>query len=516
MRRISFNSESGVILPIVIILMLALTITGLAFLNAGVMENRLVRREVHKNQAFYLAEAGLERTLWNLKQDFENGSGDWTDDNVINGVSVGDPDDDDWRPFEYDHTSLGAGSYVVKLKYVDEDEIWVKSTGTEDVKNISKTVQVYVKIENISVWNNAIFAGTGAVAGQVIEGNALIHGSVLILGSGLQPDDLAIDMSGTAGTRNNYEGLPAELAGKIPPCPQTSFNGETVDSLDATLRVKQGKVGLSGTAKVGEQDWVGNSFKETMDGVYVTDGYGGNKGADNVYSDNGTGNPYDLGDNVQFPSLRDSYVDPDTGTSYSTYLNYLDANSLHISENEISSEVDDFNYFDANGSISWDQSEGKLTVNGIVYVDADSLDIGKKQETIEYSGTGTIVVAQDSGDGIVGNIRIHGDLLAQGTYTLGGGGFPNNALGLVTGTLDLATGAGESQLTMTGAFFAENEVFSAKQNRIAGTFVCNHFDITQVPSIYQVPDLATNLPPGIPGGPPDWHITVSQWSEVTS
>jgi len=57
----SFNSETGAILPIVIILTLALTITGLALLSAGVMENSLVRREIHKNQAFYLAEAGIER-----------------------------------------------------------------------------------------------------------------------------------------------------------------------------------------------------------------------------------------------------------------------------------------------------------------------------------------------------------------------------------------------------------------------------------------------------------------------
>jgi len=61
MRQTSFDSESGAILLVVIILMLALTITGLAFLSAGVMENSLVRREIHKNQAFYLAEAGIER-----------------------------------------------------------------------------------------------------------------------------------------------------------------------------------------------------------------------------------------------------------------------------------------------------------------------------------------------------------------------------------------------------------------------------------------------------------------------
>jgi len=66
MRRISC-SESGVILPIVIILTLALTITGLALLNAGIMENSLVRKEITKNQTFYAAEAGIECGLFRLR-----------------------------------------------------------------------------------------------------------------------------------------------------------------------------------------------------------------------------------------------------------------------------------------------------------------------------------------------------------------------------------------------------------------------------------------------------------------
>jgi len=140
MRRISSNSESGAILAIVIILMLALTITGIAFLNAGVMEYRLVGREVHKNKAFYIAEGGLERTIWNLKQDFVNGSEDWTD-GEINGVPVEDTTAE-WKILQYGadpyEPALGAGVYKVKLKYVDNDEIWVKSTGT--VKDVPRTV----------------------------------------------------------------------------------------------------------------------------------------------------------------------------------------------------------------------------------------------------------------------------------------------------------------------------------------------------------------------------------------
>jgi hypothetical protein len=67
LTRKSSHSESGAILPIVVILMLALTITGLAFLNAGVMENSLVRKEIAKTQAFYAAEAGIECGLFRLR-----------------------------------------------------------------------------------------------------------------------------------------------------------------------------------------------------------------------------------------------------------------------------------------------------------------------------------------------------------------------------------------------------------------------------------------------------------------
>jgi len=510
MRRTSFNSESGVVLPVIIVLGFAVTVTGIAFLNSGVMENRAASREITKNEAFYLAEAGLERTLWNLEQDFEVGGDDWTDGD-INGVSVGEPDGGSWRVLGYDESSLqlGAGSYRVKLKYVDEDEIWLRSTGT--VENVTKTTQLYAKILNVSVWNNAIFGGSNQV-GQVISGNVRIRGKVHVLGENLGSEDLAVDLTGTAGIWNNYEGMPEALAAKIPPCPQTSFNGEMIDSLDTVLRVKQGKVSLSGTATVGQPDEVGNLLKETDDAVYVTDGFGGEQGAGNVYSDNGTTHPYDLGDMVSFPSLTDEHP------GYFSFLDYLQSNSRHIPVSEISSTVDSFEYGDPTDTnyISWDKENNLLTIKGIIYIEGGSLDLGIKHETVEYRGKGTIVAASSGVSGIAGDIRIHGNLLAEGTYA-DNEGFPNNVLGLVSGSLYLAAVEGESQVSMNGAFFAENQIMSAKQNEIAGTFVSNYFNMGQdVPRIYQVPDLAKNLPPGIPQGTPIWYITTGQWSELPS
>jgi len=76
---------------------------------------------------------------------------------------------------------------------------------------------------------------------------------------------------------------------------------------NAELRVKRGIVGLSGAATAGQLDTSGNDIKETIDGSFVTDGFGGNKAEANVHSDNGWSNGYDMGDTVTFPSLSDMY-----------------------------------------------------------------------------------------------------------------------------------------------------------------------------------------------------------------
>jgi len=156
MRRISFNSESGVILPIVLILMLALTISGLAFLNAGVMENSLVRREIHKNQAFYLAEAGVEHARVKLGQDWEG-----------------------WQTYNPINATLEAGTYTATIFDTDSSgnslpltRRRVESTGA--VGEISKMVEVILR---------------KAPTGGDIDSAITAGGSITVTGSAdIEPD----------------------------------------------------------------------------------------------------------------------------------------------------------------------------------------------------------------------------------------------------------------------------------------------------------------------------------------
>src|SRR3989338_8161969 len=397
------HNKKGSMLVLAYLIIIVLIILGAAFMVASFNEGLFVERQRRALLAFYIAESGIEQALYDLRQDFINDQTNpaW-DDGDINGYAIS-PNTASFYTIPYASTSLNGGSYTVQLENIAGSgrNIWIKSTGTFGDSN--QTIQVYSKVSNLSPWNNAIFAGAGA-SGTMVNGNVHIRGAVHILGTGLQPTDYVVDLGGTAELiGNNYAILPAALKVKVPALSTTVFNGETVETLNAELRVKKGVVGISGGSSVGEPDDAGNSVKETIDAAYVTNGYGGNQGTNHVYSDNGWSNTYDLGDTVSFPSLADPYQ------GYSTYQDYLRANALVINDpGELAvlaglTPSSNFNYNGANGSISMDGS-GNMTISGIVYVEGGG--IGMSGGTISYTGQGSIFST--------GNVAINTSLLTPG------------------------------------------------------------------------------------------------------
>jgi len=511
------RNEKGIVLITSYLVITVLIILGSAFISRSISEMRTAERERDSIQAFNIAEGGLEQAIYKLKKDFENVSSPSWDDGNIDGIVVG-PDTTNFYFFygPMPPQPLGDGFYTVKLKNVvdatdpdgiKDNEILIESKGALDVDPITgdlvppiRTIQVHAKMKNYSPWNNAIFAGVGA-GGSTINGHVDIRGSVHLLGTGLGDGDSAIDMGGNANIGNNYQGIPSALEERIPELPTVIFNGETVQSLGAEVRIKNGLAGLSGSATIGEENSSGDSYKETVDGVYITDGYTGNKGDVNVYSDNGTANAYDLGDTVSFPSLSDPYLD------YESYQEYLRDNALVISEDAQLSQLNNltpassFSYTDGTNTIAID-GNGNLTISGIVYIDGGELKIKESgsNKTITYSGKGTIFAT--------GDVDIEVNLLTSGPDS-----FPSNVLGIMTpGDIEFD----EANIDVMGVFYAEGEIELKKQTNIAGTIVSNYFDIgNQVPSIYQVPSLFDNLPSGIISSlEPDWVMRVSAWQEL--
>jgi hypothetical protein len=509
-RRILFQKlcdKKGSLLVLSYLVIVVLLTLGAAFVVVSVNESRTAERQRRTTLTLHIAEAGIERALYDLRQDFINDASipSWADGG-INGFTIG-PDTVNFYSIGYGATSLNGGSYAVQLKNISGagDAIWIKSTGT--LGDVQQIIQVYAKIINVSPWNNAIFAGAGA-SGAMVNGNVNIRGSVHILSTGLQSSDLAVDLGGTAELiGNNYRDLAASLMAKVPALPTTVVGAETVETLNAELRVKRGIVGLNGSSSVGEANNPGDAYKETIDAAYVTDGYGGSQGASSVYSDNGASSAYDLGDTVSFPRLSD-VDDYDGDGDDETYQGYLEANALVISDaadlaklaNITPASSTDFAFSSVKGSIA--KTGGALTISGIVYIDNGgslNMNTAGSDKTITYTGSGSILAE--------GSVQINVNLVTNGNNS-----FPVNILGIMTPNI---IGFNEANIDVMGLFYAENQVVAEKQTDIVGTIVSNYFDMgTNVPSIYQVPDTMNYLPAGMIGQGTNWTMKTVSWQKL--
>ena len=142
------NNQRGIILIAAYLVVVILLILGSAFITGSISENRIADREKDSILAFYMAEAGIESALYDLKQDFGNGDADPWRDGDINGNTVG-PSDVNFYSLYGGEISLGDGSYDVELKNVagKDNEIWLRSTGNYG-SITNKTIQVYMKMVN--------------------------------------------------------------------------------------------------------------------------------------------------------------------------------------------------------------------------------------------------------------------------------------------------------------------------------------------------------------------------------
>jgi len=512
----SLREKRGAVLIIVYMAVFVLMVLVAAYLIRTTNEAKLSERARHSSEAFYIAEGALQQILFDLRKDMANSPG-WFDGHIgLMPITPGD----DWTPVPYTNTDMGNGTFQVELKKVSDAkpmDIWARVTGTSpkgSSRAITRRIQAYLKVLNLNPWNNVIFAGTGQGGGNAISGNVKIRGSVHILGTLLNSGNAAMDLNGGGNIGNNYKNLDPALDAKLPDAP--IVNGE--ESLSAEVRIKNGRLDLSGSDTAGDPNDTSCSpcRKELLNGTYVTNGYGGNKGTANVYSDNGTSNGYDADDSVRFPGFSDPYkgyerygdTDLDPSNDYvHASGGTLSPQSVFNKDTSFSFSTDGANCTVATNCIAWSNPGTgtlTLTIKGVVYVNGD-IDFGNQNPSatvVNYQGKGTIV-------SLTGTIRVHNNLLSVGTFPT------TDVMGFVAkNRVEIGAVSGESQLKVIGAFYGENEIVMGNQCQVAGTFNSNHFTINQTPSIYQVPSLINNLPPGLIADQSVFTIKIQSWEEV--
>ena len=496
------------------LLVLATTVAlGINMISSGVTELEISGNYRNRATAHFAADSGIEQTYadlrnggswvpqllnmstWTLKQPFPSSF-------TVNGLTINVAIDGSGNAVADSYTvgspqTISSGTFsrtiflapTVELGRNDATIVFAtRSTGTagtfDDALQVIKA-DLRLHVDSHGVWDNAIFAGSGA-AGNAINGNVAIRGSIHIVGDPLSPPTIAF--SGTADVRNNYATAVSEFgatdAAKLPALPTVDVDGVSVETMEAIVRLKHGTITISGAGDIGQINDNTNGYKETIDSVRAD---GTVTLASDVYTDDWGG--YDAAD-LAFPTLDDPYTDPATGTLWAHHRDFLDSESLTITETEISTNVAAFSHSDGSGnSIAWDPSAGVLNITGIIKVAGD-IHLGRHigppdSRGLEYSGTGTIYSTDD--------LYIDGDLGPVNNYIHDGN------LGLIADThLHIANAA---QIDVMAAIYGEDQVTVAKQTIIAGAIVSNYFDMgSNVPSIYHVPLLPSNLPPGMPGG----------------
>lgn len=513
------------------------------------------RYDILRPRALSLAEAGLERALYYLRTTAPDGTtnGSWRTASLTETLGDG----------RYTLTvSNGTGANSGLIVVTSTGRISDGTSTSYDPVEVRRTIRMVVEMtrEDISIWNNAIFGGVGQ-SGKSINGNVRIRGSVHLLGDGedftdtdgdgkwdagesftdlngngkwdlgetytdadgdgkydapepyvdvngngsrdpaLTVTDLSSEFAGTANIGNNYDGMPWELRSRIPDPPTRAWDGETIETLNAKLRVKHGTVSLSGTATVGQPNYTGAPYyKETMDRAYVSDGFTGTAGPRNVYSDNGTKSKYDLGEILDFPTL----VEPTQkgGYTYDSYMAYLRTSGLEVTGPLTFKPGTSYGPIsDGRGNYLAVDAEGNVTIRGIVYVNGNVSfvpDGGKKD--MRYTGRGTLVTT--------GDLSVETNLISKETFPT------RDVMGFIARrNMSLGT---SSQLMLSGAFYCQQTISSTKQNELLGTFVSSYFSMKNVPHMYQVPALVDNMPPGMPGDQRIWikSLRILSWKEA--
>jgi hypothetical protein len=509
-------NQHGSVLIIALLVLVVLSVLGLAFMTMSKTESDMSYNDRDSGKAFYIADAGLDRFKRDLRYQYTYPGTDTTWRYLASPAPAGDgtsgPDTtgtyvkstapvkryyDLGAPLSttfanlsaYLQSSLNGGSYALKVKKDAYDDFIVQSVGTVGSR-VARTLEVKYEAKSLSVWDNAIFGGTGA-SGAIINGNCTIAGSVHILGTGLTATDTAMDLGGGATILNEYTGISSTLNNLL------VQNALAIDALPGKLRtefrVKRGLTSInSGTSGVGESTC-------KVKGVYTNDGFSGSAPG-NVYSDNGKNQKYDLPADLNIPFPMPDTANPPLSTALDITASLPVTSGVH----ELNADTPNFSLTSGANSISWNQATGVLTLSGVFKVNGN-LDLAKKNVFMYYSGKGTLWAT--------GNVIIH-DCVLPATAS----SFPTtNVIGVIAGNdMEICTGAGESAARLAGAFYAVNTIRSAKQTQTAGTWVSNYFDLgSEVPKVYQVPLLGKNLPPGMPGGDPYYFIKCVYWKEIT-
>jgi len=188
----SLTSDRGAALIISLSALMVLFLLGLAFLTISKTESDISLNQRDAGRALYIADAGLERFKRDLRYDYTYPGSDPSDRYLASPALAAEGTLEDTtgtyvgaaapvkRYYDlgsplsttftnltaYQQVSMNGGSYALRIKKDVDGGFIVESTGTIG-NRVARTLEAKLEPKSLSVWDNAIFGGTGASGGLI-------------------------------------------------------------------------------------------------------------------------------------------------------------------------------------------------------------------------------------------------------------------------------------------------------------------------------------------------------------
>ncbi len=456
------RNETGSALLIALGAILILSILSIGVMEIAQNDIKASGRTKKSTQALHVAEAGIDKALWELKQ--------LPPENVSGSFEVS--------------TSVGTAT-VSNTQDAQEQYLWtVISTGevSGGIKRIIK-----VKVFNLSYWNMIMAAETLTASGGGVNGTTSVDGPFYVRGN-LELSGSSEITSGPLFIKDGVLDLKSSGCGvgtEVEPIVlylEQGMTGHTDVVHYSSLSYETPNINLPTFGQAEMQDL---EFEARDQSVDVTKGY------TELAADEATSY------SRKYSGVSSGYYKViDNNTTATTPIG-SGVSSLTISSSTPSfgdpgtdaSPIDDF---------AWDLSTNTLTVRGTVYVDGPvtiSTDI-------EYEGNGAIVAN--------GDITIENDILAATTFP------GSSCLGLIsTGTIYINNPSSNSSLTpnLEAAVFALQAIIVQKTICIKGALLTRNLEFAHPNGhLLTAADLPGNLRAAMPGSTENFTL-VTGWHE---
>jgi hypothetical protein len=469
------KNQKGLAMLSIIGIMMVLTIIGLGLSAVALNDLSLSARTLDRTKALHVAEAGIQRFLWQLEKQGNN------------------PEPTNFT------LETSEGKALVEAERLTESYLWeVTSLGTTG----SARRKIKVTVLNLSYWD--IFTGFGEeeeeeeglpTRGNGLNGTASISGALYIYGN--------IQLSGNSLLE------------------------------EGPIFIKEGSLVMqSASAQVGSPEQPVRLYIEPKPGFPQI------MNSQEEPIDPFNPQPYDLHvasikrmvpemPNFEFESMseyRAIAAMESTEIVEVTYPGIVDPREYKVIDNDdsdnqsfsldISDNTQSFGLKNgtAQGDFAWDKALRRLYIEGTVYVDGD-VKIGDKNETIIYFGRGTIIAN--------GEITIKGKLLPPN----GEGGYPvlseDNVLGLGGFEIEIETQSNNSNPDknnpdIAAALFAPESVeFEGNNISFVGNVITGVLDFEEGANnhLFNHANLSSYVPPSLPGSG-TYLALIANWREI--